>query len=118
MNKIKELRINNKISQTELAKALGTSQRTISNYESGNNQATEDVLIKLADYFDVSVDMIVGRARPHDLPSSTTEKQKQVVKEVLELSDEQCNYVSAYITGLKNGEEKRADTINKLKGNL
>lgn len=59
MNILKELR--GKRSQTQIANALGITQRTYSNYENGNTEPDNDLLIKMSNYFGVSVDYLLGR---------------------------------------------------------
>ena len=59
--KIKELREEKHISQTKLAIDLGLNQNSVSRYENGERQADYETLIKLADYFNVSVDYLLGR---------------------------------------------------------
>ncbi|MDE7082887.1 MAG: helix-turn-helix domain-containing protein [Clostridia bacterium] len=59
-NKIKNLRISFGISQTELANQLGVSKQCISNWENDNIQPSIDMLIKLADYFKVTTDFLLG----------------------------------------------------------
>lgn len=55
------LRKSKKISQLELAKNMNLSLRTYQRYEKGERNPTSDVLISLADYFNVSIDYLVGR---------------------------------------------------------
>jgi len=50
------------ISQTELGKVLGVSRWAILNYEGGKNRPDYDGLMKLADYFEVSLDWLTGRS--------------------------------------------------------
>ncbi len=61
MNRIKELREDRDLRQIDLANATGIDQKTLSNYETEKTKPTSDVLIRLADYFDVSVDYLIGR---------------------------------------------------------
>jgi len=63
MNRIKELREDRDLRQSDLAKATGIDQRTISNYETGKSNPDSYALIKLADYFGVSIDYLVGRTK-------------------------------------------------------
>lgn len=51
------------ISQYALAKKLGISQSTISNWLNGKKEPSIESLWKLADYFGESVDYIIGRAQ-------------------------------------------------------
>ncbi len=59
--RLKELRKSKKISQVKLAIDLNTNQNTISRYETMERQADYTTLIKLADYFGVSLDYLLGR---------------------------------------------------------
>ena len=59
--RIKELREEKKLSQTALAESVGTSQRNIGRWENGENEPTYSQLVKLADYFGVTIDYLVGR---------------------------------------------------------
>ena len=59
--KIKELRKEKNISQIKLALDLGLNQNSVSRYESGERQADYQTLIKIADYFNVSLDYLLGR---------------------------------------------------------
>lgn len=59
--RLRDLRENKNLTQTELSKILYCSQRVYSNYELGDIDIPTAVLIRLADYYDVSVDYILGR---------------------------------------------------------
>ncbi len=59
--RIKELRRARKISQLKMALDLNTNQNTVSRYETGEREPGIAELIKIADYFDVSIDYLVGR---------------------------------------------------------
>ena len=61
MNRIRDLREDKDMRQIDLAKATGIDQRTISNYETGKSSPDSYALIKLADFFNVSIDYLVGR---------------------------------------------------------
>ena len=59
--KLKELRKEKGISQLKLAMDLSVNQNTISRYETEERQADYETLIKIADYFNVSIDYLLGR---------------------------------------------------------
>lgn len=66
--RLKELRVSAGISQLKLAMDLGLNQNSISRYETGEREADYKTLIKLADYFDVSLDYLLERTnRPEIL---------------------------------------------------
>ena len=59
---LKTLRINKNMRQSELAEALGVTQAAVARYEAGITTPNEEVLLKYADLFDVSLDQIFGRS--------------------------------------------------------
>ena len=59
--RIRNLREDMDLNQTKLAKILSCSQRTYSYYESGGHDIPTETLIRLADFFDVSIDYLLGR---------------------------------------------------------
>ena len=59
--RLKELRKKKNISQLKLAMDLNMNQNTISRYENLEREADYETLIKFADYFDVSLDYLLGR---------------------------------------------------------
>ena len=59
--RLREIRRSKGISQLKLAMDLNTNQNTISRYETGEREPGINELIRLADYFQVSVDYLIGR---------------------------------------------------------
>lgn len=59
--RLKEIRKSKGISQLKLAIDLNTNQNTISRYETGEREPGIHELIKIADYFDVSIDYLLER---------------------------------------------------------
>jgi transcriptional regulator with XRE-family HTH domain len=59
--RIKELRKEAGITQEELAKKTGLTRSAIAQYESRNVEPTASAIIKLADYFNVCADYLLGR---------------------------------------------------------
>lgn len=59
--KIKELRKEHKVTQSKMAMDLDLSQNTISQYENGKREPDIKTLIRIADYFNVSLDYLVER---------------------------------------------------------
>lgn len=58
---LRAIREDNDIKQKEIAKYLNVSQNTYSQYETGVISLTAEVLIKLADYYKVSIDYLLDR---------------------------------------------------------
>ena len=61
MNRIKLLRTQKGLTQVQLAKLMNISQSNLSGWESEKWQPDNDSLINLANYFDVSIDYLLGR---------------------------------------------------------
>ena len=59
--RIRDLREDKDLSQTQIADFLGMSQTGYSKYETGENDIPTQILIKLADYYNTSIDFMLGR---------------------------------------------------------
>jgi len=66
--RIRDLREDKDLNQQDLAKLLNVSQATYSRYESGTLDIPTSALIKLADYYHVSVDYLLGRTNKKQDP--------------------------------------------------
>lgn len=80
MNVIRDLREDRDLRQSDLAKAVGIDQRTISNYETGKSNPDSDALIRLADFFNVSIDYLVGRTKKDFYGA---EEKRRVIDEII-----------------------------------
>lgn len=80
---IKQLRDRADIQQNEFAKKIGVSNVVLSRYESGERKPDYDTLQKIADFFDVSIDYLLGRS---DYLSS---KQVTIAGQEINLSQEE-----------------------------
>lgn len=58
--RIRDLREDSDLTQTQIAKYLSMSQTGYSKYETGENDIPTEVLIKLSSYYNVSIDYILG----------------------------------------------------------
>lgn len=68
-NRLRELRIAKKLSQTELAERFGVQRQVISYYENGSRTPNIDFIYKIAQFFNVSTDFLLG----YDYPGAQTE---------------------------------------------
>lgn len=59
--RIRDLREDKDLNQTEVAKMLGMSQTGYSKYETGENDIPTNILIKLANFYDTSIDYLLGQ---------------------------------------------------------
>lgn len=64
---IKKLREERKLSQKDIADHLGVTRQAVNSYECGRREPDYEVLIKLADFFEVSVDYLLGRTTSRNI---------------------------------------------------
>ncbi|MGN0568430.1 MAG: helix-turn-helix domain-containing protein [Acutalibacteraceae bacterium] len=83
MNRIRELREDRDLRQADVSSATGIDQRTLSNYETGKTNPDSFALIKLADFFDVSIDYLIGRNTDNISKLSDTIKKIEYLEEEL-----------------------------------
>ena len=67
---LKKLRIETNSTQQQLADYIMVSQQSVNKYENHNVEPDIETLIKIADYFDVSIDYLVGRKNFNDIDNS------------------------------------------------
>ena len=58
---IKMLRMSRNMNQVQFAKAMGVTKQCVSNWENDNVMPSVDMLVKIADFFRVSTDFLLGR---------------------------------------------------------
>ena len=66
MNRLKQLRIKKNIKQQDLAKALNVTKQSVSNWENNKRLPDINTLIQLADFYNCSLDFLVGRELKED----------------------------------------------------
>ena len=84
---IKKLRIVRGLNQVEFAKILCVTKQCVSNWENDNVVPSIDMLCKIADFFEVSTDYLLGRS------------ERRVI-EVSSLTDEQIAHITSLIYDL------------------
>lgn len=95
------LRKEKRQSQQEIAKMLNISQNSYSKYELGETEPNITNLIKLADFYNVSIDYLIGRNWNNDI-GYLTPQQKECVQCVKQLNEtnliKAIGYLSAMIS--------------------
>lgn len=101
MFQLKEIRMENGLTRAELARALGINQGTLANYENGTREASYDMLIGFADYFDVSLDELLGRERGTEpafrLLNPLTGPEKQFIADYRKLDEERKTLLREFL---------------------
>lgn len=115
-NNLKKIRNNLGKKQEDVARDLGVSLSTYRSWEQGRRSMTMDTLMKLADYYEVTTDDILGTQYAHDgleIPRKTiyetiNEDEKQLLIQFRGLSEEGQEIVIDYIdTLVKSGKYRK-----------
>lgn len=106
MNTIEQLRKQNNLSQSEMAKIAEMSQSNYSKYERGKLDISVSVAKKIATYFDVSLDFLANRQFNNHI-GYIPEDKKNLVKLILQLKNQrQLDKAEAYLMALLDAEEE------------
>ncbi len=83
--KLKAIRVKRGISQSQLAEKIRVTSGAVSAYENSTRRPSYEVLVRIARYFDVSTDYLLGLEKPLliDLSVLTT-KQRNIVNELMD----------------------------------
>ncbi|KIQ93387.1 HTH-type transcriptional regulator immR [Anoxybacillus thermarum] len=73
-DRLKRLRLEKKLTQEELGKKINVTKVSISGYENGNRTPDTETLQKLADFFNVTTDYLLGRTDDPNPPESDNEE--------------------------------------------
>ena len=92
-NRVKLLRQSKKMSQSQLADRLGVKKQTVSNWENDNIMPSVEMVVKVADYFNVSTDYLLGR--------DEAARDGAKVMDMIGLSDEQFELVRKLVEQLR-----------------
>ena len=74
--KIKAFRMSRGLSQVDLAGKLGVTKQSVSNWENENIMPSIDMLIKIAGFFSVTTDFILGLSEKHSLNTDGLSEQQ------------------------------------------
>ena len=86
MKNLKLLRKQHNLSQNAIRNIFHASQNTVSQWENGTRKPSYDIIQEIADYFDVSVDYLLGRQE--QLPELNS-KDKREIQEILDDTEQQ-----------------------------
>lgn len=109
MFRLKELREQKKLTQSQVGDYIGARKSAISLWESGKRQPDKDTLIRLATFFDVSVDYLLGRdeapTQSQETKTTPAERRAEAKKLLESMTDEQYQAALQYLKFLKKQEK-------------
>ncbi len=97
--RLKELRKKEHLTQTEFANKLNIPPTTYAGHEKGDNEPSLKLLIKYANFYNVSLDYLVGRLYNNEI-GFLTDKQKNIAKNIKYLNDYELEKINAIIQGI------------------
>lgn len=118
--RLKNLRINADMTQTELASLLGVSQNAIFNWENGKREPSQLNIEKLADIFKVSPAYLMGWETPNAIASATitlcnvhceTEDEAKLILSYRELNNVSKQKVTAYTETLLTAQKMEDEAL-------
>lgn len=114
MENLKLLRKQNNLTQKQLGEITNIRRVNISRYEKGEVEPTFNILIKLADYFNVSIDYLIGHRQNNKIDiSELNEVQQNIIKMTTELNEINSVRVESYISA-KIEAQNESLNIKKL----
>lgn len=103
MKNLKSIRSNNNLTQLQVSKDLKIPTTTYATYEQNKALPSESMLIKIADYFNCSVDYLLGHQAKNVLYlDSYTPTQKRIIEAVKDLSEDEGYQLLGYIARMKD----------------
>ncbi len=83
MENLRKIREKRNINQLKIAMDIGITQESISKYETGNAFPSKDVLIKLADYLNCSIDYLLDRTDNPNLNKDSSNTENENVENLI-----------------------------------
>lgn len=105
----KELRLEKNLSQDKIAEELDVSQPLIAKWESHQSTPAPEMLDYIADYFNVSVDYLIGRSKYKNLEKDNSDLDNLLFSKAKELSDEDKKAILGVINAIKKDVDKDLD---------
>lgn len=99
--RIKKLREKKNLNQLEFSKILNISNTTLSQYEAGNRTPSDEIKEKVADYFGVSVDYLLGRTEKSISEVEISKNDQCYSIDVSDLPEEAIKQIEDYIEFVK-----------------
>lgn len=100
---LRQLRKENNLTQREVASKIALLETTYQSYEAGRTEPPIEIIIKLADIFECSVDYLLGRASELDvvnIQTDLTEQQKELLQNFDKLNVEGKARLMGYLLAL------------------
>lgn len=109
MENLRKIREKRNINQLKLAMDIGITQESISKYETDNAFPSRDILLKLADYLNCSIDYLLDRTDNPNLNKDKISKEDENIENLIfrynRLSDENKNKLEGCLLALEQEQK-------------
>ena len=109
-DRLKELREEFRVSRKELAKYLGQSYQSIAKYEAGTRKPDYNTLLRIANYFNVSIEYLLGETDDRRIRKNADEikqRMEDYFYRILQLPEEEINNMLEIIEAVLKYKEKK-----------
>ena len=106
MNRLRELRIEKGLLQSDIAKIINKGERTVGFYETGERDMNTETLAILSDFFNVSIDYLLGKTDIGNYDKDEQEFRFAYHKEMEGLTDEEIADALRFYKEMKKRVEK------------
>lgn len=125
MNRLRELRKSHNLTQIQFCEKLNLVQNTLSNYETERHQIPDELKIKFANFFNCSVDYLLGREeieqekkQPEQVELekkiNLSEDEVELLSITKDLTEKEINRLIGFAKSMKYKELSTEEKINKL----
>jgi len=114
--KIKELRQENNITQPQIAEKVGVAKSMISQWESEKNEPKATYIIRLAQFFNVSTDYLLGLSDDlgNVVNNNLSETENYLINLLRQLNSEKKQELISYANYLVNKDSKKSNSKNMI----
>lgn len=115
-NRIRELREERGLKQVDLANELGVRQNTLSTWETGRYEPDNEMLRKIAEHFQVSVDYILGKSPVRNFPTTQIDTLRMIrlVRTVEQMDQEQFDETLTRAENILTGQVDQGVGVHKI----
>ena len=116
---LKKLRKRIGVNQKEIAEKIGVTDKTYANYENGNTEPNIQTIIKLADYFHITADELLGRNQQNIIDKGLlNELELDIIDKMRQLDRDNQIRLQTYIYALWQNQQDEQKTTKKIKEKL
>lgn len=112
MNRLRELRVERELLQSDIAKLINKSERTVGFYETGERDMNTETLAILANFFNVSIDYLLGKSDIRNPEKADLDKLQigLSAKDYSNITDEQIKQIEDFAKFvLKDNKKDKSD---------